>query len=80
MFIYFVQSALGLELWSMSDDILFDNFIFTDDKAVADNWAEQTFTIKHLQELIGASSGVSFVYYCLQCCLCTRSHDWRASR
>jgi calnexin len=50
-------SALGLELWSMSDDILFDNFIFTDDKRVADDWTEQTWTIKHQQELIGSSSG-----------------------
>lgn len=35
------QSAVGLELWSMSPDILFDNFIITNDKYVADQWAEQ---------------------------------------
>lgn len=52
------QSALGLELWSMSDDILFDNFILTADKKVADDWADQTWVIKHEQELIGAGSGV----------------------
>merc|ERR1712226_497432 len=31
--------AVGLELWSMSDEIMFDNFIITDDKVVADEWA-----------------------------------------
>jgi len=42
----------------MTDDILFDNFIFTDDKKVADDWADQTWVIKHEQEQIGSASGV----------------------
>jgi len=53
------QSALGFELWSVSDDILFDNIIVTDDKRVAEDWAEQTWVIKHEQELAGAASAVS---------------------
>ncbi|XP_077984489.1 calnexin-like [Glandiceps talaboti] len=43
-------SAVGLELWSMSDGILFDNFIVTTDKAVADDWAEKTWLMKNDQE------------------------------
>nr|BAB40783.1 calcium-binding protein Calnexin [Halocynthia roretzi] len=38
--------ALGLELWSMSDSIMFDNFIITNDKAVADDYARQTWEFK----------------------------------
>uniref|UniRef100_A0A2K6B3Z2 Calmegin n=1 Tax=Macaca nemestrina TaxID=9545 RepID=A0A2K6B3Z2_MACNE len=32
-------SALGLELWSMTSDIYFDNFIICSEKEVADHWA-----------------------------------------
>ncbi|KAK4002880.1 calnexin isoform X2 [Daphnia magna] len=38
--------AIGLELWSMSDNILFDNFIITDDKTVSEQWAAETFDLK----------------------------------
>lgn len=31
--------ALGLELWSMTSDIYFDNFIICSEKEVADRWA-----------------------------------------
>lgn len=41
-----IQGAVGIELWSMSDNILFDNIIVTDDKAVADEWAANTFDLK----------------------------------
>ena len=34
-----LQAAVGLELWSMTPDILFDNFIITNDKYVADKFA-----------------------------------------
>ena len=54
-----LQSAVGLELWSMSDDILFDNFIVTDDKEVADKWAKDSFELKKAQELAGSGSAVS---------------------
>lgn len=30
----------------MSDNILFDNIIITDDKAVAERWAAETFDLK----------------------------------
>jgi len=39
-------AAVGLELWSMSNMILFDNIIITDDETVADNWAAETFDLK----------------------------------
>uniref|UniRef100_A0A914UUV6 Calnexin n=1 Tax=Plectus sambesii TaxID=2011161 RepID=A0A914UUV6_9BILA len=32
-------TAVGIELWTMSEGILFDNFLMTDDKLVADNFA-----------------------------------------
>lgn len=51
-------SALGLELWSMSEDIFFDNFIITDDKAVADQWAFDTWRVKRTQELSGSGRSV----------------------
>lgn len=38
--------AVGIELWSMSDNILFDNIIITDDKTVSEQWAAETFDIK----------------------------------
>lgn len=39
-------SAVGIELWSMSSDILFDNLIITDDIEVAKDFAAKTFDIK----------------------------------
>ncbi|XP_065372441.1 calnexin [Calliphora vicina] len=39
-------SAIGIELWSMSSDILFDNLIITDDVEVATDYAIKTFDIK----------------------------------
>ena len=33
-------SALGLELWSMSSEILFDNFLITSDSEVAVQYAQ----------------------------------------
>ncbi|KAI0216389.1 hypothetical protein LSAT2_031602 [Lamellibrachia satsuma] len=53
--------AIGLELWSMSDDIVFDNFIITDTKSVADVWAADTWEVKRLQEVSGGSSAKSVV-------------------
>ncbi|XP_033742114.1 calnexin-like isoform X2 [Pecten maximus] len=51
--------AVGLELWSMNDDIVFDNFLITDDKSVAEQWAAETWEIKSAQEK--AKSGRSVV-------------------
>ena len=53
-----MQGAVGLELWSMSNDIYFDNFIITDNKDVADKWAEDTWAIKHEQEELTSPSAV----------------------
>lgn len=39
-------AAVGIEIWSMSNDILFDNILISDDVAVADEWAAQTFDLK----------------------------------
>lgn len=39
-------SALGLELWSMSSEILFDNFIICSDRSVADQWAADGWGLK----------------------------------
>ena len=58
------QGAVGLELWSMSNDIAFDNFIITDDKSVADSWAADSWELKHAQELSGGGSGVCAFSYC----------------
>lgn len=53
-------SAVGLELWSMSANIYFDNFLITDDLSVHSSWVADTYRIKHAQELraSGASSVV----------------------
>jgi len=59
------KSALGFELWSVSNDILFDNIIITDEKRVADDWAEQTWVIKSEYELAGAASSVRCSPYTL---------------
>ncbi|TWW59748.1 Calmegin Precursor [Takifugu flavidus] len=40
--------ALGLELWSMTSDIYFDNFIITSQKEVADRWASDSWGLKKL--------------------------------
>ena len=55
------QGAVGLELWSMSNDIYFDNFIITDDRDVADKWASDTWELKREQELLSSPSGVNFI-------------------
>ena len=38
--------AVGIELWSMSSDIHFDNVLITDDMDVATGWAGETFELK----------------------------------
>merc|ERR1719315_975282 len=38
--------GVGLELWSMSDDLYFDNFLLTDNVALADAFARETFDLK----------------------------------
>jgi len=43
-------SAVGLELWSMTADIFFDNFFITDDRATADRWAADGWGLKKAAE------------------------------
>jgi len=43
-------SAIGLELWSMTKNVLFDNFIITHDEKVASDYAKETFTLKNKRE------------------------------
>ena len=40
------QEALGFELWSMSENIYFDNILVTSDPATALAWAEDTWKLK----------------------------------
>ncbi|XP_018592834.2 calnexin [Scleropages formosus] len=43
-------SAVGLELWSMSSDIFFDNFFITSDRNTADRWAADGWGLKKAAE------------------------------
>lgn len=43
-------SAVGLELWSMSSDIFFDNFFITSDRSVAERWAADSWGLKKAAE------------------------------
>uniref|UniRef100_A0A671UHB5 Calnexin n=1 Tax=Sparus aurata TaxID=8175 RepID=A0A671UHB5_SPAAU len=43
-------SALGLELWSMTSDIFFDNFFITDDRNTAERWANDGWGLKKAAE------------------------------
>ncbi len=38
--------GIGIELWSMSSDLYFDNIIITDSVEIADDWAKDTFDLK----------------------------------
>ena len=38
--------AIGIELWSMSNDIYFDNLLITSDMALANSWAQDTYSLK----------------------------------
>ncbi|XP_062333178.1 calnexin [Osmerus eperlanus] len=43
-------SAVGLELWSMSSDIFFDNFFITNDRVTAERWATDGWGLKKAAE------------------------------
>ncbi|KAK5924566.1 hypothetical protein CgunFtcFv8_017169 [Champsocephalus gunnari] len=43
-------SAVGLELWSMTNDIFFDNFFITDDRSTAERWANDGWGLKKAAE------------------------------
>lgn len=52
-------SAIGLELWSMTSDIFFDNFIICGDRRVVDDWASDGWGLKK------AADGAAEVCACL---------------
>ena len=37
---------MGLEIWSMTDLVLFDNFLITDDEELLEEWTSQTYDKK----------------------------------
>uniref|UniRef100_A0A8D3C3K4 Calnexin n=1 Tax=Scophthalmus maximus TaxID=52904 RepID=A0A8D3C3K4_SCOMX len=43
-------SAVGLELWSMTSDIFFDNFFITNDRNTAERWATDGWGLKKAAE------------------------------
>lgn len=45
-----VISAIGLELWSMTDNIYFDNFLISDDENVANEFAKDSWSVKKTLE------------------------------
>ena len=49
--------AVGIELWSMSDNIYFDNLLITDSVSLADAYATDTFGLK-MSKLDVASGGM----------------------
>ncbi|CAL1545287.1 unnamed protein product [Lymnaea stagnalis] len=49
--------AIGLELWSMTDDILFDNFLVADNESVVEEFTALTWELKSIQERAAASTG-----------------------
>lgn len=51
--------GIGIELWTMSPNIVFDNILVTDDKNVAINFAKQTFWVKKEQEDIFEKASTS---------------------
>jgi len=50
--------GIGIELWTMSDSIYFDNILITDSMGLADALARETFDLK--MSLIDATSGNIF--------------------
>lgn len=53
-------TAVGIEMWTMTKDIMFDNIILTDSKATADEWAAESWNKKALIEKL-ASPGESVI-------------------
>lgn len=52
--------AIGLELWTMTEGIAFDNFLVVDDKSLADSLASQSWSVKFAAE--GRSIAKSSVF------------------
>jgi len=43
-------AGVGIEIWTMTDGIMFDNILITTEKAVADAYADDTFAVKRPEE------------------------------
>ncbi len=54
-------SAIGLELWSMNDNIYFDNFLITDDEHMANEFAKDTWLLKKSVEFKPTSTSVTIL-------------------
>ena len=54
--------AIGLELWTMSENVAFDNFILADDVSVVDQWTEETWALKVAKEGATAPSGPTVLH------------------
>jgi calnexin len=52
-------SAIGLELWSMTENILFDNFIIADSEEIVKEFTKDTWVVKKDLESAKSGSGVS---------------------
>merc|ERR1712029_911030 len=59
--------GIGIELWSMSNDLYFDNVIVTDNTEIADEWARDTFDLKVQNFELFKSQSMAV------CCLCCSS-------
>ncbi len=61
-------SAIGLELWSMNDNIYFDNFLITDNEQTATEFAKDTWLLKKNVEFkqvstsVGCPPNKNFIY------------------
>ncbi|BFZ14594.1 hypothetical protein BsWGS_17633 [Bradybaena similaris] len=49
--------AVGLELWSMTEDIVFDNFVVADNLSVVEEITAMTWEVKSMQERAASSAG-----------------------
>ncbi|WP_395241764.1 hypothetical protein, partial [Salmonella sp. s51933] len=49
--------AVGFELWSMTENILFDNILITDDVSVADKLADDSWELKNTKASVISGEG-----------------------
>lgn len=50
-------AAVGFELWSMTDEIVFDNIIISSEQSVVDQWTADTWDLKFTKEFSVADTG-----------------------
>eukprot|EP00112_Aurelia_sp_Birch-Aquarium-sp1_P024443 Seg774.1_Seg774.3 transcript_id=Seg774.1_Seg774.3/GoldUCD/mRNA.D3Y31 product=Calnexin protein_id=Seg774.1_Seg774.3/GoldUCD/D3Y31 len=59
-------AAIGFELWSMTDDIVFDNIIIANQQSVVDQWTADTWDLKFAKEFSVGSESSSGIWNTLQ--------------